>query len=112
MAEAPATMIPVVERMPRPPMVEEHRSMSWITDRLAGIPQRKTPLCFWVLGMHILDIYIIVLPFIHPRVFRLVSLMYCVSSRLAALSPSCFCEGLAALRSFQRVIHACLSQSI
>jgi Ni/Fe-hydrogenase subunit HybB-like protein len=47
MAEPPATMIPFVERMPRPPMVEEHRSMSWITDRLAGIPQRKTPLWWW-----------------------------------------------------------------
>jgi hypothetical protein len=44
MAEPPATMIPFVERMPRPPMVEKHRSMSWITDRLAGIPQRGTPL--------------------------------------------------------------------
>jgi hypothetical protein len=47
MAEAPATMIPFVERMPRPPMVERHRSMSWITERLAGIPQRKTPLWWW-----------------------------------------------------------------
>jgi hypothetical protein len=47
MAEPPATMIPFVERMPRAPMVEKHRSMSWITDRLAGIPQRRTPLWWW-----------------------------------------------------------------
>jgi len=47
MAEPPATMIPFVERMPRAPTVEKHRSMSWITDRLAGIPQRRTPLWWW-----------------------------------------------------------------
>jgi hypothetical protein len=43
MAEAPATMIPFVERMPRPPLVENHRSMSWISARLADIPREKTP---------------------------------------------------------------------
>lgn len=47
MAETRATMIPFVERMPRPPMVEEHRSMSWITDRLAGIPLGQTPVWWW-----------------------------------------------------------------
>jgi Ni/Fe-hydrogenase subunit HybB-like protein len=47
MAESQARMIAFVERMPRPPLVEQFRSMSWITDRLAGIPQRKTPLWWW-----------------------------------------------------------------
>jgi len=42
MAEAHATMIPFVERMPRPPMVEQHRTKSWITDRLAEIPLGQT----------------------------------------------------------------------
>jgi hypothetical protein len=40
-------MVAFVERMPRPPLVEQFRSMGWITDRLAGIPQRKTPLWWW-----------------------------------------------------------------
>src|ERR1700740_376894 len=47
MAESQARLIAFVERMPRPPLVEQFRSMSWITDRLAGIPQRKTPLWWW-----------------------------------------------------------------
>jgi hypothetical protein len=28
------------------------------------------PICFWVLAMHILDIYVIVLPFMHPAGFQ------------------------------------------
>ena len=47
MAEARATMTPFVERMPRPPMVEQHRSMSWITDRLSGIPLGQTAVWWW-----------------------------------------------------------------
>ena len=40
---APAT-VPFEERMPRPPMVLNNRSMSWITNLIAGIPEQKTPL--------------------------------------------------------------------
>ena len=47
MAKAQARMVPFVERLPRPPLVEQLRSMSWITDRLAGIPLRKTPIWWW-----------------------------------------------------------------
>ena len=47
MAESPARLVPFVELMPRPPLVEHLRSMSWITDRLGGIPVRKTPLWWW-----------------------------------------------------------------
>src|SRR5215475_10854116 len=47
MAESEAMMVPFVERMPRPPLVEHGRSMSWITNRLADIPLRKTPLWWW-----------------------------------------------------------------
>jgi hypothetical protein len=28
------------------------------------------PICFWVLAMHILDLYVIVLPFMHPAGFQ------------------------------------------
>jgi hypothetical protein len=47
MAESEARMVHFVERMPRPPLVEQHRSMSWISDRLADIAPRKTPLWCW-----------------------------------------------------------------
>jgi len=43
MAESQVLVIPFVERMPRPLMVENNRSMSWITDLLTGIPLRKRP---------------------------------------------------------------------
>jgi Ni/Fe-hydrogenase subunit HybB-like protein len=36
-------MVPFEERMPRPPLVENNRSMAWITDLIAGIPESKTP---------------------------------------------------------------------
>jgi hypothetical protein len=49
MAESQARMIAFVERMPSPPLVEQFRSMSWMTDRLADIPQRKTPI-WWPVG--------------------------------------------------------------
>jgi hypothetical protein len=39
MAESQARLITFVERVPRPPLVEQFRSMSWITDRLAGMRQ-------------------------------------------------------------------------
>jgi Ni/Fe-hydrogenase subunit HybB-like protein len=41
-------MVPFVERMPRPPLVENNRSMAWITDLIAGVPERKTPLWWFI----------------------------------------------------------------
>jgi Ni/Fe-hydrogenase subunit HybB-like protein len=41
-------MVPFVERMPRPPYVENNRSMAWITDLIAGVPERKTPLWWFI----------------------------------------------------------------
>ena len=43
----PAT-VPFEERMPRPPMVLNNRSMSWITNLIAGIPEQKTPLWWYI----------------------------------------------------------------
>jgi Ni/Fe-hydrogenase subunit HybB-like protein len=40
---SPPKMVPFVERMPRPPLVENNRSMAWITDLIAGVPESKTP---------------------------------------------------------------------
>jgi Ni/Fe-hydrogenase subunit HybB-like protein len=37
-----------VERMPRPPLVENNRSMSWISNLICGIVEMKTPLWWWV----------------------------------------------------------------
>jgi Ni/Fe-hydrogenase subunit HybB-like protein len=45
--QAPAT-VPFEERMPRPPMVLNNRSMSWITNLIAGIPEQKTPLWWYI----------------------------------------------------------------
>ena len=44
---APAT-VPFEETMPRPPMVLNNRSMSWITNLIAGIPEQKTPLWWYI----------------------------------------------------------------
>jgi Ni/Fe-hydrogenase subunit HybB-like protein len=44
---APAT-VPFEDRMPRPPMVLNNRSMSWITNLIAGIPEQKTPLWWYI----------------------------------------------------------------
>jgi Ni/Fe-hydrogenase subunit HybB-like protein len=41
-------MVPFVERMPRPPLVENNRSMAWITDLIAGVPENKTPLWWFI----------------------------------------------------------------
>ena len=45
--QAPAT-VPFEERLPRPPMVLNNRSMSWITNLIAGIPEQKTPLWWYI----------------------------------------------------------------
>jgi Ni/Fe-hydrogenase subunit HybB-like protein len=45
--QAPAT-VPFEERMPREPMVLNNRSMSWITNLIAGIPEQKTPLWWYI----------------------------------------------------------------
>jgi Ni/Fe-hydrogenase subunit HybB-like protein len=45
--QAPAT-VPFEERMPRPAMVLNNRSMSWITNLIAGIPEQKTPLWWYI----------------------------------------------------------------
>jgi Ni/Fe-hydrogenase subunit HybB-like protein len=45
--QAPAT-VPFEERMPRAPMVLNNRSMSWITNLIAGIPEQKTPLWWYI----------------------------------------------------------------
>jgi Ni/Fe-hydrogenase subunit HybB-like protein len=45
--QAPAT-VPFEERLPRPPMVQNNRSMSWITNLIAGIPEQKTPLWWYI----------------------------------------------------------------
>jgi Ni/Fe-hydrogenase subunit HybB-like protein len=44
---APAT-VPFEDRMPRPPMVLNNRSMAWITNLIAGIPEQKTPLWWYI----------------------------------------------------------------
>src|SRR5258708_9377185 len=41
-------MVPFEERMPRPPLVEHTRSMAWLTDLIAGVPERKTPLWWFI----------------------------------------------------------------
>lgn len=41
-------MVPFEERMPRPPLVQNHRSMAWITDLIAGASERKTPLWWFI----------------------------------------------------------------
>jgi molybdopterin-containing oxidoreductase family membrane subunit len=41
-------MVPFVERMPRPPLVENNRSMAWLTDLIAGVPESKTPLWWFI----------------------------------------------------------------
>src|ERR1700743_2936935 len=41
-------MVPFEERLPRPPLVENNRSMAWITDLIAGVPDRKTPLWWFI----------------------------------------------------------------
>jgi Ni/Fe-hydrogenase subunit HybB-like protein len=41
-------MVPFEERMPRPPLVENNRSMAWITDLIAGVPESKTPLWWFI----------------------------------------------------------------
>jgi Ni/Fe-hydrogenase subunit HybB-like protein len=41
-------MVPFEERMPRPPYVENNRSMAWITDLIAGVPESKTPLWWFI----------------------------------------------------------------
>jgi Ni/Fe-hydrogenase subunit HybB-like protein len=48
MAEPNATMTPFIQRMPRPPLVENNRSMHWITNLIAGAVEQKTPLWWWV----------------------------------------------------------------
>jgi Ni/Fe-hydrogenase subunit HybB-like protein len=45
--QAPA-MVPFEERLPREPMVLNNRSMSWITNLIAGIPEQKTPLWWYI----------------------------------------------------------------
>jgi Ni/Fe-hydrogenase subunit HybB-like protein len=41
-------MVPFEERLPREPMVLNNRSMSWITNLIAGIPEQKTPLWWYI----------------------------------------------------------------
>ncbi len=41
-------MVPFEERMPRPPLVENNRSMAWLTDLIAGVPESKTPLWWFI----------------------------------------------------------------
>ena len=48
MADTEAKMVPIVERMPRPPLVEKNRSMASVTDLIAGGVERKTPLWWWI----------------------------------------------------------------
>ena len=48
MADTEAKMVPFVERMLRPPLVEKNRSMASVTDLIAGGVERKTPLWWWI----------------------------------------------------------------
>jgi Ni/Fe-hydrogenase subunit HybB-like protein len=48
MAESAASTVPFEERMPRPPLVENNRSMPWISDLICGIVERKTPKWWYV----------------------------------------------------------------
>jgi Ni/Fe-hydrogenase subunit HybB-like protein len=45
-------MVPFEERMPRPPLVQNNRSMAWLTDLIAGASERKTPL-WWFISISI-----------------------------------------------------------
>src|SRR5215469_11162586 len=47
MMTQPPVVIPCAEAMPRPAMVENNRSMHWITSLLAGIPERRAPRWWW-----------------------------------------------------------------
>ncbi|MBV9490148.1 MAG: polysulfide reductase NrfD, partial [Verrucomicrobia bacterium] len=48
-ATATATStVPFEERMPRPPLVENHRSMAWISDLICGIVESKTPKWWYI----------------------------------------------------------------
>lgn len=48
LAESAASTVPFEERMPRPPLVENNRSMPWISDLICGIVERKTPRWWYV----------------------------------------------------------------
>ncbi|HEY0792161.1 MAG TPA: hypothetical protein VGD78_13945, partial [Chthoniobacterales bacterium] len=48
MAEPALSTVAFEERMPRPPLVENHRSMAWITDLICGIPESKTPRWWYI----------------------------------------------------------------
>ena len=45
---AATSTVPFEERMPRPPLVEKHRSMAWISDLICGIVESKTPKWWYV----------------------------------------------------------------
>ena len=42
------TMAPETQVMVREPLVQNNRSMAWITDKVAGIVEGKTPLWWWI----------------------------------------------------------------
>jgi len=48
MADADASTVAFVERMPRRPLVLNNHSMAWISDRIAGIVENKAPLWWWI----------------------------------------------------------------
>ena len=48
LAESAASTVPFEERMPRPPLVENNRSMPWISDLICGVVERKTPKWWYV----------------------------------------------------------------
>ncbi|MBW0001280.1 MAG: polysulfide reductase NrfD [Verrucomicrobia bacterium] len=47
-AASAASTVPFEERMPRPPLVENNRSMPWISDLICGIVESKTPMWWYV----------------------------------------------------------------
>lgn len=46
--DSSATISSDAKVMAREPLVENHRSMAWITDKVSGIVEGKTPLWWWI----------------------------------------------------------------
>lgn len=46
--ETSATIAPETQVMEREPLVKNQRSMAWITDKVSGVVERKTPLWWWI----------------------------------------------------------------
>ena len=85
-------MMPFPERMPRAPLVPVYEAD----------PKFLSFIAFWVVGFHLLDIYVIILPFLHPAGFQIRVLnVLCLFGMGCPLAFSS-CLPRAEFRSFQR----------